>query len=66
MPAGCAQDESDKKSVSSKKWEFSTQCKPLTVFEVNAIVSYEQVMYKRGGGGGGGGARPKIGLWPTC
>ena len=35
MPTGCAQDESDKKC---RKWECSTQCKPLTVFEVDAIV----------------------------
>ena len=33
MPTGCAQDESDKKCG---KWECSTQCKPLTVFEVDA------------------------------
>ena len=35
MPTGCAQDESDKKCG---KWECFTQCKPLTVFEVDAIV----------------------------
>ena len=33
VPTGCAQDESDKKCG---KWECSTQCKPLTVFEVDA------------------------------
>ena len=38
MPTGCAQDESDKKC---RKWECSTQCKPLTVFEVDAIVCFK-------------------------
>ena len=38
VPTGCAQDESDKKC---RKWECSTQCKPLTVFEVDAIVSFK-------------------------
>ena len=38
MPTGCAQDESDKKC---RKWECSTQCKPLTVFEVDSIVSFK-------------------------
>ena len=40
VPTGCAQDESDKKC---RKWECSTQCKPLTLFEVDAIVSVEKV-----------------------
>ena len=38
VPTGCAQDESDKKC---RKWECSTQCKPLTVFEVDAIVYFK-------------------------
>ena len=50
VPTGCAQDESDKKSVSSKKWECFTQCKPLTVFEADAIVSFKQQLAHKGGG----------------
>ena len=38
VPTGCAQDESDKKC---RKWECSAQCKPLTLFEVDAIVSFK-------------------------
>ena len=38
MPTGCAQDELDKKCG---KWECSTQCKRLTVLEVDAIVSFK-------------------------
>ena len=38
VPTGCAQDESDKKC---RKWECSTQCKPLTLYEVDAIVSFK-------------------------
>ena len=38
VPTGCAQDEPDKKC---RKWECSTQCKPLSVFEVDAIVSFK-------------------------
>ena len=40
LPTGCAQDESDKKC---RKWECSKQCKPLTVFEVDATVSFKRV-----------------------
>ena len=38
VPTGCAQDESDKKC---RKWECSAQCKPLTLFEDDAIVSFK-------------------------
>ena len=39
VPTGCAQDESDKKC---RKWECSKQCKPLTLYEVDAIVSFKR------------------------
>ena len=35
VPTGCVQEESDKCKT------CSTQCKPLTVFEVDAIVSFK-------------------------
>ena len=39
--AMCALARSDKKSAQCKKWECSTRCKPLTQFEVEAIVSFK-------------------------
>ncbi len=37
VPTGCAQDESGKKC---RKWECSTQYKPLTVFEVDTTIHH--------------------------
>ena len=41
MPSHCASDGSDKMPAPGKKWECSKQCKPLTQFEVDAIVDFK-------------------------